>query len=65
MPEFTGRFLVDDHLRRLSRWLRSAGLDAVWEREIADRELYRRSWATYPEPTRNGEARDALRRLLR
>jgi len=37
-------FLVDDHLRRLARWLRSAGLDAVWEAEIADRELYRRSW---------------------
>ena len=38
------RFLVDDHLKRLARWLRSAGLDAVWEPEIANRELYRRSW---------------------
>jgi hypothetical protein len=28
-------------------------------------ELYRRSWAAYPEPARNREARDALRRLLR
>ena len=38
------RFLVDDHLRRLARWLRSAGFDAAWEAVIADRELYRRSW---------------------
>ncbi len=38
------RFLVDDHLRRLARWLRSAGCDAAWEATIADRELYRRSW---------------------
>jgi uncharacterized protein with PIN domain len=38
------RFLVDDHLRRLARWLRSAGADAAWEAAIADRELYRRSW---------------------
>ncbi len=49
-PDFVGsesgpiRFLVDDHLRRLARWLRSAGLDAAWEAVIADRELYRRSW---------------------
>jgi uncharacterized protein with PIN domain len=38
------RFLVDDHLRRLARWLRSAGADAAWEASIPDRELYRRSW---------------------
>ncbi|MHC4470988.1 MAG: Mut7-C RNAse domain-containing protein [Planctomycetota bacterium] len=38
------RFIVDDHLRRLARWLRSAGLDAAWEPEIENRELYRRSW---------------------
>ncbi len=38
------RFLVDDHLKRLARWLRSAGFDAAWEPVIADRELYRRSW---------------------
>jgi len=37
-------FLVDDHLRRLARWMRSAGCDAAWEASIADRELYRRSW---------------------
>ena len=46
-PLVTGgpvRFLVDDHLRRLARWLRSAGIDTAWEPEIADRELYRRSW---------------------
>jgi len=43
-PEPPIRFLVDDHLRRLARWLRSAGFDAAWEVEIADRELYRRSW---------------------
>ncbi len=46
-PLVTGgpiRFMVDDHLRRLARKLRSAGLDAAWEPEIADRELYRRSW---------------------
>ena len=40
----TIRFLVDDHLKRLARWLRSAGFDAAWEPVIADRELYRRSW---------------------
>jgi uncharacterized protein with PIN domain len=47
-PLVTGgpvRFLVDDHLRRLARWLRVAGCDAAWEPEIADRELYRRSYA--------------------
>ncbi len=38
------RFLVDDHLRRLARWLRCAGFDAAWEPSIADRELYRRSF---------------------
>ena len=44
MAEPTIRFLVDDHLKRLARWLRSAGFDAAFEDEIADRELYRRSW---------------------
>lgn len=44
MPEPPIQFLVDDHLKRLSRWLRSAGFDAAFEDEIADRELYRRSW---------------------
>lgn len=44
MTEVRIRFLVDDHLRRLARWLCSAGLDAEWEEAIADRELYRRSW---------------------
>jgi uncharacterized protein len=48
-PEFNPddgpiRFLVDDHLRRLARWLRLAGFDAAWEPVIADRELYRRSY---------------------
>lgn len=46
-PLVTGgplRFLVDDHLRRLARWMRSAGLDAEWEPSIPDRELYRRSY---------------------
>jgi len=43
-PEPPIRFLVDDHLKRLSRWLRSAGFDAAYEEEIANRELYRRSW---------------------
>jgi hypothetical protein len=38
------RFLVDDHLKRLARWLRSAGFDAEWDPAIANRELYRRSW---------------------
>jgi len=44
MTEPPIRFLVDDHLRRLARWLRSAGFDAAWERDIPHRELYRRSW---------------------
>ena len=46
-PLITGgavRFLVDDHLRRLARWLCCAGFDAAWEPKIADRELYRRSY---------------------
>lgn len=38
------RFLVDDHLKRLARWLRSAGIDAAFEIDIPNRELYRRSW---------------------
>ena len=25
------RFFCDDHLRRLARWLRAAGLDVAWE----------------------------------
>lgn len=44
MSEPPIRFLVDDHLRRLSRWLRSAGFDSVFEDGITTRELYRRSW---------------------
>ncbi|MEN8148956.1 MAG: Mut7-C RNAse domain-containing protein [Planctomycetota bacterium] len=43
-PEPPIRFIVDDHLRRLARWLRSAGFDSVFEDGIANRELYRRSW---------------------
>ena len=38
------RFIIDDHMRRLSRWLRSAGFDSVFEDGIDHRELYRRSW---------------------
>jgi uncharacterized protein with PIN domain len=44
MDEPEIRFLVDVHLRRLARWLRSAGLDAAWEPEADHRALYRRSW---------------------
>jgi uncharacterized protein with PIN domain len=38
------RFLADDHVRRLARWLRSAGFDTFWEADIPNRELYRLSW---------------------
>ena len=36
------RFFCDDHLRRLARWLRAAGLDVAWESAIDDDELVRR-----------------------
>jgi uncharacterized protein with PIN domain len=36
------RFFCDDHLYRLARWLRAAGIDAAWERAIGDRELLER-----------------------
>ncbi len=38
------RFLADDHLKRLARWLRSAGFDTYWRLDIENRELYRISW---------------------
>ena len=35
-------FSCDDHLRRLARWLRAAGFDVAWEKEIDDAVLVRR-----------------------
>lgn len=43
-PEPPIRFIVDDHLKRLARWLRSAGFDSAWQLDMPNRELYRRSW---------------------
>lgn len=37
------RFLCDDHLRRLARWLRAAGFDVAWEPSIDDRAALERS----------------------
>jgi uncharacterized protein with PIN domain len=37
------RFLCDDNLGRLARWLRAAGFDCVFENPIDDAELLRRA----------------------
>jgi uncharacterized protein with PIN domain len=39
------RFFCDDHLRRLTRWLRAAGYDAAWQTAIDDDDLLARSGA--------------------
>lgn len=38
----SNRFLCDDHLGRLARWLRACGFDCAWEGAIPDGELLRR-----------------------
>jgi len=35
------RFICDDNLGRLARYLRAAGFDTVWERSISDSQLIR------------------------
>jgi len=39
------RFFCDDHLWRLARWLRAAGIDTAWERAIEDGLLVERARA--------------------
>jgi len=43
VPWSEPRFSCDDHLRKLARWLRAAGLDVSWEKDIEDRVLLARA----------------------